>query len=428
MGLIYIIYDLLSVLLLIILLPYLYLKKQNRKDGIVWIKERFGLIPEKKLSFIRNRPIWIHAVSVGEVMASIPLIKAIKEAHPDSSLVLSTVTDTGNLIAKERAKEVDAIIYFPFDISLSVKSSLKRIRPLLFVMVETEIWPNILRALKAKGVPSIVINGRISKRSFKGYTRIRPFIRDVLKDITVFGMQTGSDVERIRTLGADPSKIEVIGNIKFDQSISQGSLNIERLRRSYGIGERRLFVAGSTHEGEEEIIIDTFRSLKGKFQDLTLLIAPRHIDRVKRIEGLLKERGIASKRRTELIENDLDEASVIILDTIGELSKVYSLATVVFVGGSLVPVGGHNILEPAIHSKPILFGPYMENFEDVALAFLEKGAAREVSDGHHLERELGSLLRNMDDARLMGKRAREVVEENRGAVEKSLRMIERFLS
>lgn len=428
MGFIYFIYNLLSLFFLIVLLPYLYFKRQNKNDRILWIKEKFGFIPKEKLAFIRNRPIWIHAVSVGEVMASLPLIKALKEEHPGTSLVLSTVTDTGNLIAKERAKEVDAIIYFPFDISLSVKGIIRSIRPKLFIMIETEIWPNLLKALNREGVPSIIINGRISRRSLKGYIRIRPFMRDVLEKISFFGMQTPSDAGRIKAIGAEPSKVEVIGNIKFDQPISQDSFDIEKLKKSYGIENRPLFVAGSTHEGEEEIILHAFRSVKTEFRDLILLIAPRHIERVKRIEGLLKERGIAFKRRTELIEKGLDDASVIILDTIGELAQIYSIATVVFVGGSLLPVGGHNILEPAIHSKPILFGPYMGNFEDVAQAFLEKEAAHQVSDSFQLERELRFFLTNKDEARLMGERARKIVEENRGAVKRSLRLIERFLS
>lgn len=427
MGVIFFIYDLLSFLLLIVLLPYLYLKRQNRKDGALWIKEKFGFIPEEKLAFIQERPIWIHAVSVGEVMASLPLIKAIKEEHPDKSLVLSTVTDTGNLIARERAEEVDAIIYLPFDISLSVKGALKKVRPVIFILIETEIWPNLLRYLNKEGIPSLIINGRVSKRSFKGYIRIRPFMRDVLRNISAFGMQTPSDGERIRAIGADSTKIEVIGNIKFDQPFSQNSLDLERLRKSYGIEDKRLFMAGSTHEGEEEIILDAFREVRRRFQDLILLIAPRHIERVGRIEGMLKDMSITFKRRTELIEKGLDDASVIILDTIGELAQIYSIATVVFIGGSLVPVGGHNILEPAVHSKPILFGQYMGNFEDIALTFLEKGAARQVFNSSQLARDMEFLLSNIDVARSMGENALKVVEENKGAVKRSLRMIERFL-
>ncbi|MBI5199046.1 MAG: 3-deoxy-D-manno-octulosonic acid transferase [Nitrospirae bacterium] len=427
MGVILLIYNLFSFIFLITLLPYLYLKRRNKKDGILWLKEKFGFIPEEKLKSIYGRPIWIHAVSVGEVMAALPLIKVIKEGYPDRSLVLSTITDTGNLIARERAKEVDAIIYLPFDISLAVKSALRRISPEIFILIETEIWPNLLRTLNREGIPSIIINGRISQQSLKGYKLVKPFMKAILKNINRFGMQTTSDAERIRAIGADPFKVEVIGNIKFDQSFSQDSVGSERLKRSYGIGERRLFVAGSTHEGEEEIISDAFIEIKKYFHDLILLIAPRHIERVRRIEGLLKVRGIAFRRRTELIENGLDDASVIILDTIGELAQIYSIATVVFIGGSLVPAGGHNVLEPAVYSKPIIFGLHMENFKDIAQTFLEKGAACQVSNGPQFKRELGYLLSNMDVARSIGENARKVIDENKGAVERSLMMIEKFL-
>lgn len=428
MWIAFFIYDFLFLILLMVFLPYLYLKRQNREDGIIWLKERFGFISDNKLSSIHGRPIWIHAVSVGEVMASIPLISAIKERHPNRSMVLSTVTDTGHLIAMERAKDVDAIIYLPFDISPSVKGVLKRVRPEVFILIETEIWPNLLRALRRNGIPSLVINGRISRKSFKGYKRMRKLMRIVLKDISKFGMQTTSDAERIKEIGADPSRIEVIGNIKFDQPLSEVSSETERLRESYGICGKSLFVAGSTHEGEEGIILDVYKELKKDFHDLILIVAPRHIDRVREIEDMVREKGITFRRRTELIEKGRGDTHVIILDTIGELARIYSMARVVFIGGSLVRAGGHNILEPAVYSRPILFGPYMGNFEDIAQTFLENGAARQVSNGSHLKKEMEYLLRNTDEARVMGENARNIIEENKGAVKKAIRIIEGFLA
>lgn len=428
MGIVFFIYNLLFSLLLIVFLPYLYLKRQNRKDGFVWLKERFGLISGEKIKSIHGRPIWIHAVSVGEVMAALPLIRAIKERYPGKSLVLSTVTDTGNLIARERAKDADTIIYLPFDISLFVNNVLQRVRPEVFILIETEIWPNLLRSLYKAGIPSLVINGRISQESFRGYSLGRLFMRYILKYISKFGMQTHSDAERMIAIGAEPSKIEIIGNIKFDYTPLQPSMDIKKVRDLYCTGDRHLFVAGSTHEGEEEIILDIFKELKKDFKDILLLIAPRHIDRVKRIEGLMRERDIIYRRRTELSENVPDEVSVIVLDTIGELAHIYSIASVVFIGGSLVPSGGHNILEPAVYSKAILFGPYMDNFEDITRIFLEKGAARQVTDGSHLRRELEYLLMNGDESRLMGEKAMNVVDENKGAVKRSLVMIEEFLT
>lgn len=427
MGFIFFIYDILSFLFLIVFLPYLYLKRQNKEDGSLWIKERFGFISNRKLSLIHGRPVWIHAVSVGEVIASVSLIKAIKEEHPDRSIVLSTVTDTGNLVAREKAKDIDALIYLPFDINYSVKRALRKIRPEVFILIETEIWPNLLHALNREGIPSLIINGRISQRSFRGYAFVKHFMRGILKNISKFGMQTHTDAERIKAIGADPSKIEITGSIKYDQPSSLNSMDLERLKISYGLGERPLIIAGSTHEGEEQVILDAFRELKEDFKDIILLIAPRHIERVGKIEGILRDMAIISKRWTELKESELDNASVIILDTIGELAHIYCIATVVFIGGSLVPDGGHNILEPAIYSKPIIFGPYMGNFKDIAQTFLEKGAARQVSNGSHIKREIEYLLRNVDAARSMGENARNVIEENKGAVKKTLRMVEEFI-
>lgn len=424
MALIFLIYNLISSVACLVLIPYLYLKRRNKEDSLVWLRERFGLISSDKLVVLNSRAIWIHAVSVGEVMASLPLIKRIKRRYPERGLVLSTVTEAGNLLAQEKARESDSIIYLPFDMSFSVKKALKRIDPAIFVMIETEIWPNLLRTLSKKDIPSIVINGRISETSFKGYKKIRPFMREVFKDISAFGMQTSSDAERIKALGADTSKIGIIGNIKFDQPIPQGNPSIEEFKTL--IEGKRLFVAGSTHEGEEEIILYVFEKIKKIHPDLLLLIAPRHIERVGKIEGLLKEKGITYRKKTELV-GGVGEATVIILDTIGELAELYSIASVVFVGGSLVPVGGHNILEPAIHSKPILFGPYMGNFQDMAQIFLEKGAAIQVSDGNQIASELEFLLWDEEASREMGKMAFKVVEENRGAIERALWIIERFL-
>lgn len=428
MGIIFLIYNLISSIILIILLPYLYFKRHKRNDGIAWIKEKFGLIPEEKLTSINARPIWIHAVSVGETMASLPLIKAIKEKYPERSLVLSTITDTGNFIARERAVGVAAVIYLPFDTSLSVKNVLKKIRPVIFIMIETEIWPNLIRILREEGIPSVIVSGRISNRSFKGYKKIRVFIKSVLKGISMFGMQTALDAERIKVIGAEPSRIEITGNLKFDQNLPEDLIDPESAGNPLGINGMRLLVAGSTHAGEEEMLLRVFGKVSTGFKDIVLLIAPRHINRVRGIEGLIKEMGITHRRRTEIPVQGIGDARIIILDTIGELARIYSLAEVVFVGGSLVPAGGHNILEPAIYSKPIIFGKYMENFEDLAQKFLEENAAVQISDEAHLEKELTSLLADRDKARLMGMNAKRVLEENRGAVTRSLSIIEKCIS
>lgn len=394
--------------------------------------ERLGYYPEERIRSIAGKKIiWLHSVSVGEVIASIPLVMELKKRHPDYSLVMSTVTDTGRETAINKLPFLDAVIFFPFDFTFSVNNAIDRIKPVIFIMLETEIWPNFSRALKRKNIPAILINGRISDRSYKRYLSVRFFIKEVLKNISCFGMQSNQDVERIINMGADKENVERTGNLKFEHEIIDvSSDNVKRLKGSLNINENKdIIIAGSTHRGEDEEIIKAYQAISKATQKLPLLIiAPRHLDRLPEIEDILKRYNFSFIRKTMIKKGDASlKYSVILLDTIGELSALYSIASVVFVGGSLVPVGGHNILEPALYKKPILFGQYMHNFKEIAEGFKNKKAAIEINNSDEMAREIINILNNPDIGKELGEKGFSVIIENRGALENSIELIGRFL-
>lgn len=425
----YFIYNLFIYFLFPLILPYLILKSIKRKGSLSGISERFGYYPD--ISIGNKKVIWIHAVSVGEVIASIPLLLELKSRYPDNSLIMSTVTETGRATAINKIPFLNAIIYFPFDFAFSVNKAIDTIRPNIFIMLETEIWPNFLRALKRKNIPAILINGRISDRSYKRYLSARFFIKEVLKNISAFGMQSADDTERIINMGADKEKVVRTGNLKFEHEIIDvSSDSVKRLKGSLNIIENKdIIIAGSTHRGEDEEIIKAYLTISKATQELPLLIiAPRHLDRLTEIEDILKRYNFSFIRKTMIKKEEASSKySVILLDTIGELSALYSIATVVFVGGSLVPVGGHNILEPALYKKPILFGLYMHNFKEIAEGFKSKKAAIEITNSDEMAKEIINILNNPDIGMELGERGFSVIVENKGALEKSIGLIGRFL-
>lgn len=394
--------------------------------------ERLGYYPEERIRGIANKKvIWLHSVSVGEVIASIPLVMQLKKKYPNYVLVMSTVTDTGRETAISKMPFLDAVIFFPFDFPFSVNKAINTIRPNIFIMLETEIWPNFLRALRRRGISAILINGRISDRSYKRYLSVRFFINDVIKNISAFGMQSNQDVERIIDMGADKEKVERTGNLKFEHEIIDvSSDSVKRLKESLNIKEEKdIIIAGSTHRGEDEEVIKAYLTISKATQELPLLIiAPRHLDRLPEIEDILKRYNISFIRKTMIKKEEASSKySVILLDTIGELSSFYSIASVVFVGGSLVPVGGHNILEPALYKKPILFGQHMHNFKEIAEGFKNKKAAIEITNSDEMAREIINILSNPDIGKELGERGFSVIVENRGALEKSVKLINKFL-
>lgn len=398
------------------------------------VGSRLGILPpEIKRDTNNSNRYWFHAVSVGEVMAAAPLIRIFKKRHPNSTIIFSTVTYTGNQTARDHLPEIDHLIYLPFDLIWITRRAVKIIRPRLFIFFETEIWPNLLTYLKVKGIPSVMVNGRISDRSFTRYKLARPFLRRVLDCIRLFSMRTEEDRSKIIYLGADPDKVFKTGNTKYDTAL-------ELIRRKGGVRLTRddlnipegsiVIVAGSTHQGEEEILIDVFKRILVDIPDAVMIIAPRHLDRLAKIESLIEKSGLPYIRRSRSTASPTraNSESIIILDTIGELSGLYRISTVAFVGGSLVPVGGHNMLEPAVHGKPVIFGPYTDNFREIGRLMVERGGGIEVNDREDLYMKLHNLLSDKDSIDKMGREACRFVKENSGAAEINLNLIERFVS
>lgn len=440
----YLIYSLIYITVLIFLFPFEYLKrpKELRKR---WLKEKFGFFDLSLLTYHFSL-IWIHAVSVGEVMAALPLIKRLKEQYPSKGIILSTITDTGQKVASERAPKGTKIVYLPFDIPLILNKVLKGVRPEIFIVIETELWPNILRVFKKNGIPVIVLNGRVSENSFRGYKKISYFMKKVLSYVDFFGMQGKLDAERIKSLGVDSSKIMVLGNFKFDtRPPSQIPPWTERINGP-------VIVAGSTHEGEEESITSVYIALKKDFPTLNLIIAPRHPERFKEVEDMLKSKGISFVKRSDISTQHLAppplpspiegegrggeetpnselqtlRGVIILLDTIGELSAIYGISDIAIIGKSFRSHGGQNPLEPAYWGKPILCGPYMENFP-VIEDFYKEGAAIEVNEDG-LYSKLGALLASPEKAKEIGLKAQELYRKNTGAVERAMKIIARYVS
>lgn len=368
---------------------------------------RYGKLAERSLLSGKDR-IWIQAVSVGEVALCKNLVPLLKQMFPENDIVISTITKAGNDLARSRFSKDAIVIYFPLDFSFVVKKALDIIRPKLYIMIETEIWPNLLKELSARSVPSAMINGRISDRSINKYRMVKPFLKKVLGRINLFCMQDSIDAERITELGADRSRVIVTGNMKFDADISADSKPTAALRGSFGLKDGEdLLVAGSTHEGEEEAVAEVFKNLSYEFQNLRLLIAPRHVDRANNIKVTLQKYGLLGPK-------------VRILDTIGRLNDAYSIATLVFIGGSLVKHGGQNPIEPAVFAKPILFGPHMFNFKYVTAVLLKNNAALQVADAADMYKKCARLLKDGSLRIAMGEKARKTVLENRGATKRNI--------
>ncbi len=412
----YILYNLLLVLLTVALSPVILFKLATVPKYRGGISQKMGRVRKGVRKLLSGkRPIWVHAVSVGEVMAAHPLIRELKKRYPGRPLLLSTVTVTGNYTARQRVPEADAVFYFPFDYPWTVRRVIGTVEPAIVLIAETELWPNFFRELARRGIPSAVVNGRISPRSHGRYRRFRPLFREVFRHVSLFCMQSREDAERIRDIGAPGDRVQVTGNLKFDQKIAP----VQQPPVTIDPG-RRVITAGSTHRGEEAILLETFTRLRKRYQDLVLIIAPRHPERFDEVCGLITNSGFECQRRTRLTGPVKD---VVMLDTIGELRAFYGLCDVSFVGGSLVKVGGHNLLEPAAMKKPVIFSRYMFNFKEISEAIMQAGGGVMVKDKEELYHELDNLLENKEKMRSMGERAFQVIAANSGATERTLRSI-----
>ena len=416
----YILYNLILVLATIILSPYILFKLATVPKYRGGISQKLGRVRKGVLKVIGGtRPIWVHAVSVGEVMAAHPLIRELKKKYPGRKLILSTVTVTGNFTAKQRVPEADAVFYFPFDYPWIVRRVIQKINPVIVLVAETELWPNFFRELQRQGIPSALINGRISPRSYGNYLRFRRFFTEVFKSVTLFCMQSDEDAARIRDIGAPPDRVMVTGNLKFDQKISPAQ------QRPVAIAAgRRVITAGSTHRGEEAILLEIFSRLRKKYPDLVLIIAPRHPERFDEVCGLITSAGYECQRRTRLKGPVRD---VVLLDTIGELRAFYGACDIAFVGGSLVKVGGHNLLEPAAMKKPVIFSRYMFNFKEISEALIQAGGGLMVKDKEELYIKLDNLLFDKQLSSAMGEKAFKVIAANSGATVRTIDAVHRLI-
>jgi len=421
----YFVYNLFLTVIFILLFPFLYFWAITGKHGV---KERLGKLPgEVNEKLTAKKVLWFHAASVGEIKLLSSIISRIKKRNPNFPIVVSTLTKAGRKEGERSLKGVDLFFYLPIDLPVFLKRIFKRLNPKALVLVETEIWPNLVREAKISRTRVALINGRFSPKSFQSYTKFRSFFSSVLSLYDLFCMRTKEDAKRLFLLGADPEKVRVVGNLKYDVTISeQTSLDKDNLREELGIPQHsKVIVAGSTEEGEERMILNVFKKLKFSNPDLFLILAPRHLNRIKQVEKELTQAGVRYSRRTQIEEESVAKSSfdVILLDTIGELFSLYSIAEVAFVGGSLIPFGGHNVLEPAIHSVPVLFGPYMDHFKQSSELLTESGGGVLVKDSEELCLKISELLQDEDKRKKMGKKAFDFVKRQRGPSDKTVDLI-----
>jgi 3-deoxy-D-manno-octulosonic-acid transferase len=397
-------------------LPYFLWKGRQRGKYFHTFRERMGRLPVY-LNVDGERSVWVHAVSVGEVLAARPLLTALRERFPGHRLFLSTTTETGNAVARQLARHVDGLFFAPFDFRRPVRRALEVLQPDLLVLVETELWPNLIHEAHRRGTRVAVVNGRISPRSFARYVRIRALLRPILAQVDLFLMQGEAHAQRIVAMGAPAERVSVSGNLKFD-SVEAPRVP-ERLARVLPRDNRPLWVAGSTVAGEEEHILRAFHRVRERVPELRLMLAPRHPERFAAVPAVVEAAGFRCRRRTTLEPGDWKDGEVLVLDTLGELAHVYPLASVVFVGGSLVDAGGHNILEPAIAGKAVIVGPHMQNFQEIHDAFLAERALVPVASSEQLADEVVRLLGDEAARLTLGERGRALVERNRGALARS---------
>ncbi|HJV35505.1 3-deoxy-D-manno-octulosonic acid transferase [Geomonas sp.] len=418
-----------SLLILPVTLFHLYQKLKGSNPPT--LSERLGGIPAEQLKKIGGRPvIWVHAVSVGETLAARPLLAALKERYPGHALLLSNSTLTGREVSG-RLPVVDANICFPFDFLPAVRRALDTVRPQVIVIMETEVWPNFTREADRRGIPVLLANGRISDRSFGRYLKFSWVFRPALQLFSALGMQTALDAERIVAIGARQDRTQALGNLKCDIAYRQVSEEEKaELRGRYTIpAELSVLTAGSTRPGEEEYVLEAYRELLAERPDLFLVVVPRHPERAAEVASILERKGLPYRRRTELQKSASSFAGgeVLLVDTVGELMNLYALSDLVFVGGSLVPTGGHNLLEPASLGVPSLFGPHMNNFREITALVLRYHAGIQLKKPEELAPRFRDLLGDADKRHQLGQNALTMMRENGGATEKHMKIVERYL-
>jgi 3-deoxy-D-manno-octulosonic-acid transferase len=434
-----ILYHLVATLIFIIFFPVFYLLKNRDR-----FKERLGLnLPD--LDQPAAGRLWIHALSVGEVLSAIPLIEALKRKYPSKEMVLSVTTATGLDIARKKLKgHVDHLLPMPLDFWWSVRRMIKKINPIIFILVETDIWPGLISLLKKRGVKTILVNGRLSPHSEKSYRKWKFLIKRVLQMLELFLMQTELDKYRILKGGLYPDKVRVTGNIKFDRAwrpLDDKERNkwLKLLNLKSGL----IWVAGSTHHPEEKIIFNVFSELLKSFPNISLIIGPREANRFDDVYHLARDRGLRVIRKTQLpveptttvspvsqaraLRAGKQKYNVFILNTLGELGQIYGLADIAFVGGSLATVGGHNLLEPAFFGIPVLFGPYTYNFTTMSELMIKHRAGKMVANESELLNVMLELLAQQSKRDEIGRRAKVFVEQNQGALRRVMGILEPYI-
>ncbi len=428
----YFLYSFLLTLGVVALLPRFVIDAFRHGKYVQGWRERLGQLPAIETN---GRPvIWLHCVSVGEAQAARPLARAILDKFPSHALVVSTTTLTGQRIARDVFRDdATAVFYFPFDWAWTARRSLRAVNPAIVLIMETELWPNFLRECRKRSVPVAIVNGRLSERSYRRYRIVRRFVKRIVSDLALALMQTDGDAEHMRDLGLAPERVFVSGNVKFDAPDDAGEQRLtEELRERFHFNdERPLFVAASTHSPEERIILEAFSQLRSTpgHEQVRLLIAPRHPERFAEVAQLLESLGFVWARRSEARRESDSASDAILLDSIGELRAVYPLASIVFVGGSLAQTGGHNILEPAAVGACTVTGAHTFNFTAIVRAFLEADALVQLPPLSEndapaaLAKTLKELLANDERRRALGGHARMVLEQNRGATERTIKLL-----
>lgn len=429
----YFLYNIIILLALIFfVIPYYTYRLITEKGFKRRFRQSLGRVSDEEIAKVAQKDcIWIHGASVGEIVATSPLVKQIRKEMPDRPVLVSAFTVGGYNMAKQIIPEADAIIYFPLDLPFVAESMVKRIHPGIFMPVETELWPNFLRAIRERHIPVMMVNGRISEKSVKSYRYLYGIWEDMLNTVSRFCMQSSIDADYIAHLGAEPDKIFVTGNTKFDQTYAEVTQeDLEKYRRELSLGNAYpVIVAGSTHPTEENALMEAFKAVRKQYADARLIIAPRKTNRADEIAKIAADYGYETGFRSKMLEheNERRDYPVLLIDTIGELGRIYAVGDIVYVGGSLSKHGGHNVLEPAAHAKPILVGPNMQNFKDSYALLSKVGACKMVNNISELTSEMLDIIGNDERRNKMGAASLQVIKENRGADVRSIKYLKDLL-
>lgn len=392
------------------------------------LAQRLGFYGVVKNELVTEHSIWIQAASVGEVVAALPVIELLRKEYPDEKIIITCQTASGRVVARKKLAGQAVVILSPLDLDCLIKNLIRLIRPRILILIETEIWPGMIMTARNNRIPVVIVNGRISEGSFRGYRKFIFLVRPLLQMIDAFGMRSENDATRIRHLGAPAERVTVTGNIKFDNQAGPEISSDEKkeIRDALGLKDTDLLlIGGSTYEGEDQILHNVYRQLLPYFPDLKLLLAPRHLERINRIEAFLHSREEEYSRYAVLTRQSgqRKKTGVVILDVLGVLSNLYALATVAFIGRSLRGIGGQNPIEPALIGCPVVFGPHMENFQEIADNLIKAGGAVKIVNEIELKQKLSGLLSNPEERQRMGERAQRAIVDLRGASQRNLKLI-----